>query len=121
MKSRQLNAALVSGVIKRIALLGRQQGLAPLDWLTLEVDGSPLIEGAPFSEVGGAELCERWAAALGMREYSFSASDDDGVRSWYLGEAAVTIEVSTLRHAYQGEARSTHPVGRAGQRRSFWG
>ena len=90
----QLEAFFTRSMTLALADVGQSAGLDPLDWRPRTLGHEVVLQGTPPRGSGpAADLCERWAAVLGLDEFSYDCFD--GIRTWSRYESPWLIEVSS--------------------------
>ena len=90
----QLDAFFTRSMAIALAAIGQSAGLDALDWRARTLQSEVVLQGTPARcTQSPTELCERWAAALGLDEFSYDSLE--GVSTWSRYESPWLIEVSS--------------------------
>jgi hypothetical protein len=93
----QLDAFFTRSMALALAAIGRAAGLEALDWRARTLQHEVVLQGTPARGAQSpTQLCERWAAALGLDEFSYDGLE--GVSTWSRYESPWLIEVSSETH-----------------------
>ena len=90
----QLDVFFTQSMARSVAAVGSTAGLAPLEWRARTLQREIVLQGSPpHGTDRAAELCERWATALGLDEFGYDGLE--GIITWSRYESPWLIEVSS--------------------------